>query len=290
MKGMASAPDYYQAPPPGQYPATITLSEATLSKKGNTQIHITGTIDAPATARGATFDDYLQTDGAVRGIQQSKQKFRQLGIKEIDSDMEIDDNMIAQKLLGMRVLVQVSNEPQMAKPDFKVPQTTVDPKTGATVVIQKLRVEGYSLQGLNVPAQPAAQPQFQQPQMPQQQIQPPWAQPQMAAPHQIAQVPQQYVQPSPPAGQPPTGWPGLTAVAQQVPAQQALPMQPPPGGYAPPQQGWPPGIPNFATTQQVATAPQPGAPVPPPWANGQQAAADETAAKKRKVKVTDVPA
>jgi hypothetical protein len=308
MKGMASAPDFYQAPPPGQYPATLTLSEATISKSGNTQIHIQGTIDGPPSARGSLFDDYLITDGGARGVSQAKQRFRQLGIKEIDSDADVDDNVIAQKLFGLRVMVQVTNEPQMTKGPsgaYDQPKTEVDPRSGQTITIQKLRVASYSLQG-GVGGHIGAAPQQVQSapqQLPQQfQAAPPTQQFVQPVPVQqfVQQPVQQFVQPpaqqvmqyAPPQSGPPAGWPGVTAVAQQAPQQapqqfvQVQPVQ-----AQAPQQTWPPGIPQYGNQPPVTgQTPMSNQPIAPPWANSQAAQATEQVAPKKRAKITPTDA
>lgn len=300
MKGMASAPDFYQAPPPGTYPAMITIAEAQISKAGNTQIHIQGVLEGPGTAKGATFDDYLITDGSVKGAGQAKQRFRQLGVKEIDSDGDVDDNVIASRLNNLRLNVTVSNEPMMKKsPSGKwdQPVTVQDPKTGQVVQINKLRVESYSLLGLGgQPQQPMfqqpvqqfapppqpQQPQFQAPQQPVQQA------PQAPAPQPVQQQApqQQWAPPAPP--QAPSAWPQVQVGQQAAPQYQASPQQAPvqqqaPQGYAPPPGGWPQGIPNFGTAQQMQVPGVNGGPIPPPWANGApQVSAEEPASGKKK--------
>jgi hypothetical protein len=263
MKNMASAKEFWQAPPPGTYPSTIVEAEAKLSKNGATMLALTLQIDEPEQFRGETAYDYIITDGAAKGGGIGKAKLRGLGIN-VDSNVEIPDEQIAAQLRGQRVVVTYGNEPQMAAsyeggPYDKV-RTAVDPATGKEVVINKLVVKSYARHNfaqqsftgqqaqapvaqapVQAPAQqaPAAAPvQGQFPFIPPSEMQ--FAQPAFAQPQQFAQPQSAFQQGQPyaapqPAFAPapaPAGYPQQAPVAA-APVQAQVPWATPGNGAVP---------------------------------------------------------
>ena len=247
MKNMGSTPDYYIPPNEGPHPGKVIAAEAGLSKKGNTQIHISVQLDGMS----EVVEDYIGTDGTVKGASLGKAKLRGLGI-DVSTDAEVADEVIAAQLLGRSTIVELEHENAQRKDDASgewVNATHFDPATGQTIQLKRPRVKGFRSANVGAPMQAQAPQQQYQQQAPQQFAQPTaqppaqpqqWAppaqQPQYAPPAQAQQYapPQQpqYVQPQPPAQQP----------------QYAQPVQ---QGYAPP--GTQPQMPQ-------AWAPPPGAP------------------------------
>lgn len=182
MKGMKDAQEYSQAAPPGLYPARIVAADATVSKKGDSMIHLTAEIIAPSPYAGQQADDYLGTDGTTKFGGVSKGRLRGLGLN-VDSNDEIPDAVIAQQLLGRVYNIEFGNEARM-KPSveggpFDTVLTAVDSRTGQTIQLQKLTIKNYHVpnaQPQQLPPQQQA-PQYQQPQqqyapqpLPQQQL------------------------------------------------------------------------------------------------------------------------
>lgn len=291
MKGMASTPDYYIPPAEGPHPATIIAAEPGLSSKGNTQIKVQVQLDGT----GEVIDDYLGTDGTVKGAGLSKAKFRGLGV-DVSSDAETPDEVIAANLISRKCIVELGHENQQKKDgDRYVDATHFIPETGQTIQLKRARVIGFRManvggmptQQLN-PGQPAPQ-QFQQPppqQFAQPAAQPPFAQPVQAAPQQQWAPPAQpqFAQPLPP--QPQYQQPQFQQPVQQYAGGPAGAMQPQPQFAPQPQQQWapPPGGQQQVQYQQPPQIPQqmqpvqmqpPAAPQPVPWAvdaNAQQQA------------------
>lgn len=213
MKGMATVKEFDLAPPAGKYPAIITAAEPTSSNKtGADMIEISAEI-AEGQYKGFGFKDYLITDGAAKGASIAKKKLRDLGINEVDTDAEIDDEVICQRLTGKHAFVLGKNEQQFTKDDkgdYTKPAFNVDPNTGKQVKAMKFVVDGWSglatattahapQQGFAAPAQaqqfaPQSAP-VQQPAFP---------------PAQTAQVPWQANQPAAPAN-------GAAPAASQAP-------------------------------------------------------------------------
>lgn len=266
MKNMAEAKEFWQAPPEGKYPSTITEVEAKLSGKGSTMLALTLQIDEPEQYRGETAYDYIITDGSAKGGGMGKAKLRGLGVNVDAPNMEIPDEALAAQLRGQKVLVTYGNEPQMTQqfeggPYDKI-RTAINPATGEEVTINKLVVKGYSRHN--------------------------FAQPAPGAPMQGYAPPQQQFAPAP-AYAPAPGY----APAPAAPA-------PAPAGANPYAQPQPAFAPQGYAQPQQAFAPAPGQPAQVPWAaapgpNGapvQQAPVAEAAAeagggKKRKMNIKD---
>jgi hypothetical protein len=290
MKGMASTPDYYVPPDEGPHNATVISATPGLSKKGNTQITIQVQLDGTS----EVIDDYLGTQGGVKGAGMSKAKLRGLGI-DVSTDAEVPDEEIAAQLLNRKCIIEIEHENSQRKDDAGnyVNATHFDERTGQTIQLKRARAKGFRMANVGgmakAPAQmqqapqqyaqpvqfaPTAQPPMQYAQAPQQQYAA--AQPQFAPPvQQYAQAPQQYAQPpfaqqmQQPAPQP--------QYAQ--PAQQQM-------QYAPP-----PQLPVGAPVQFQ----QPPPPAPVPWQTGAGApgtdptvnGAAEAPKKKRKSNISD---
>ena len=288
MKGMASTPDYYVPPAEGPHPATVIAAEPGLSKKGNTQIHIQVQLDGMS----EVIDDYIGTDGSVKGASMSKTKLRGLGI-DVTSDTEIPDEQVAAQLLNRKIIVEVSHENAQRKAEdgTYVNATHFDDRTGQTIALKRAVAKGYRQANVgNMATAPRTQPYTPPPQVPSPQqfaqqapvaFAPQSAPPQQfqqapqqfaqQAPQQFAQAPQQYAQQPQQFQQAPQGW-------QQAPQQFA-------GAQVPMQYAQAPQVPQQAPVQFAP----PAAPAPVPWAtaptetNG--VATEEK--KKRKSKVAD---
>lgn len=234
MKGMASAQEWIQAPPPGRYPIQLDAVEAGFSSKGESHFKISGAIsDGPF--KGASFFSYIGTDGGTKYGAMGKKHLRALGVP-VDSDSEIPDTVIAGKLVGLRLMAECGNE-QRQKPLAEgskemVPQFELDPKTGQKVAVMNLTIIGYI-------AQPGFRLDFGQGQ---QQVQ---GQPQYQAP-QGQQAQGGYA--PPPGFAPPQGAPAQYGAPQQAPQQNFAPVPQgqtgfaPPPGFAPPQAGYVPAV------------------------------------------------
>lgn len=163
MKNMNKAKEFLPAPPAGTYKARITAAEAKASSAGNAMIAISGEIVEPAEHAGATFFDNILTDGEAKGAGFGKKKLRGLGF-DVDSDVEIPDEEIAQKVTGIELFIEFGHKQRMAK-DPATDQYTV-PVTefvgGKEVKVMQLEVKNY-LGAMNtapaaVPAEPSAAP------------------------------------------------------------------------------------------------------------------------------------
>lgn len=254
MKNMNHAKEFWDAPPPGTYPAVITTAEPGFTAKGDPKITITVEFTAETGEfAGTSFTDTLMTDGDKKGAGISKRKLRGLGV-DVDSGIEIDDRVICQKITGLHVMAKISNEQLNSKDEagnYTKPMTRAD-ETGKLVPVMRAKGEDYAL--VNVGARPATHAGAQVAQQPAQQPQQWQGQPQYV--QQVAQQPApQYVQQPQYAPQP-----GAPMQPQFAP-QSGQPMQP--------QFGVPPGMAN------------------PPWGNGAQQGPPAEAKPKRKVKVTE---
>jgi hypothetical protein len=241
MKGMASTPDYYVPPKEGPHPATIVAATPGLSKKGNnTQIHIQVQIDGTTDV----IDDYLGTDGTVKGAGMSKTKLRGLGV-DVSSDAEIPDEVIAANLLGRKCIVEIEHENASKKDEATntyVNATHFDEKTGQTIQLKRARVKGFRQANVGGFAPPAPGVSQMAPAMAPQQFAAPAAQPPFA--QQMAGPPPAQLPPQPQFAAPP--------FAPPAPVQQQF------AGYPAP--GTPSAYPGPAP--QFAAAPQPPAPAP----------------------------
>lgn len=159
MKGMKSAKEYFQAPPPGRYKARIELAEADLAKKsGATMLRLEGIITEPPEHAGAVWRDYIITDGYAKGGGLGKVKLRGLGV-DVSTDDEIPDEEIARSLLGRELWIEFDNEPLMgqdANGEYTVPQTVFDERLQQTVQLQKLVVKAYLSHNVGLSQQPVA--------------------------------------------------------------------------------------------------------------------------------------
>lgn len=266
MKSMGSASEFYNPPPKGKYLATITATESGHSKKGETQIKVTAEL-AEGPGKGESADKYLGTDGTTRYGSMSKANLRGLGLP-VDSDAEISDDQICQRLLGQKVYVEIDHEQLMEKDEkgeYTKPSFVFDARTGQNAPRLRWVIKGF--QQVNTGAQIAHAPQAQA----------------QAPQGQYAQAPQGY--PQVPAQGAPAGWNGA---APNFPAG-FVPQQP--QGFAPPQgapAGFVPAQPQFAAPPGFA----PGQVAQPGWAQGPQQgpaapAEEQGGKKKRKMNVTD---
>ncbi len=265
MKGMKSAAEFQQAPPPGTYWGVIAVAEATFSKSGSSMLKLTPTIDDTRFPqyKDQSCDDYIITDGGAKGGGMGKTKLRGFGIDVDSSDAELPDEAICAQLQGKALWITFGNEARMTRTGeegpYNIPMTAVDPVSGQTIKLMKLIVKSYSLHNVGqaqvAPVQHAAPVQHQQ--APQQGFAPA---PGFAAPQQTQFAPapvqhapqfapqqvQQHAAPVQPqyAGQPP-----LQPAFQQPQAQQPVQLQqaaPPWAGQAQPGQpnGAPPAAPK----------------------------------------------
>jgi len=241
MKMMKSCPDFLQAPPKGRYPSKIVVANPGFSKAGESHIEITTEITT-GPHKGAQAYDYIGTDGTTKYGIGGKRKLRQLGI-DLNSDQEIPDQVVAQQLLGLELMVEYENEQAQSKDESGKlnPRFELD-ANGNKVAVQRLTVVGY------IRAQGAPQGQ-QLPQQPQQNLAP-----------QQGGVPQGYPQgPFPGAPQAPQGFappPGLPQAWGGAPQQGA----PAPQGWGAPPNGAPQLVQAPPGWTQPAGAPPAGAP------------------------------
>lgn len=209
-------------------------------------LKLDGEIVDPKEHAGATFSDYLITDGSAKGAGMAKKKLRGLGIN-VDTDEEIPDSLIAQQILGLQIWVEVGNEPQMSESVkgsgvYDKENRVFDANLNKEVTIQKLTVQAYTRHNVGTKATaPTAQAQA-----PVQQIQ-----------HQIAQ-PTQYA----PQMQAPQGYPQQAYPQQYAPQMQAPQMQAP-QGFVPGQQAAPQNFPQGTFPGYPVNGGQLGA--TPPW-------------------------
>lgn len=145
MKGMASAKEFFDAPPIGTYKCRLTSTEATAAQaSGTSMIKISGEVIEPDEHAGATFFDNILTDGAAKGAGFGKKKLRGLGI-DVDTDAETPDEEIAAKILGVETYITFDHEPMMSKNQatgkYDVPRTNV--VDGRQVQVMKLVVKEY---------------------------------------------------------------------------------------------------------------------------------------------------
>lgn len=249
MRGMQSAAEFIQAPPPGRYPIQFDGVEAKLSAKGESMLKITGSVsDGPF--KGALFFHNIGTDGGTKFGAMGKKHFRALGVP-VDSDAEVPDSILAAKLQGLRLLAECGNEPRLnitkgvnGAPDIESPVMQIGPN-GQQIPVMNLSIIGYIREpgarvDLGLPTGPTQQgfvPQGVQQQYAQQ------PQQQYAAPQY--QQPQGGFVPGAPNGLPPGVAPQFAAGVATPPwngaagVPQGNPQQLP--GHLPPGMGLPPG-------------------------------------------------
>lgn len=245
MKNMGSTPDYYIPPAEGPHPGRVIAAEAGLSKRGNTQIHVSVQLDGMS----EVVEDYIGTDGTVKGASLGKAKLRGLGV-DVTTDAEVPDEVIASQILGRSTIVEIEHENAQRKDESSntwVDMTHFVPETGQTIQLKRARVKGFRMANVSAPVAQAQAPQQQYQQ----------------------QAPQQFAQP---AAQPPAQFapPAQQQWAPPAQAQQYAPPQAPPQAWAPPaqpqyaqpvQQGYaPPGTQPQMPQMPQAWAPPPGAP------------------------------
>ncbi len=153
--------------PKGQYPGKITKTEATTSKSsGTSMISLELEINNDQGEVKKLFDNII-TDGSSKGAYFAKAKFRALGVPDnlLDADEETPDEVIAQNLLGMNVLVTVGIEPMTEQNPltgkWDKQKTYVDP-SGKEIPSFRNVVKGYALPSeptiaVHVPQVPAQQ-------------------------------------------------------------------------------------------------------------------------------------
>ena len=98
--------------------------------------------------RGKVIYDDLLTDDTYKGSGIARAKLRDLGIKEVDQDMEVPDAKLASDLTGRRVFVNLGLQ-QLTDKDpvtglWTVPKFFTD-KNGVTTASMKNVVNSYSL-------------------------------------------------------------------------------------------------------------------------------------------------
>lgn len=257
MRGMQSAVDFVQAPPPGRYPITLDAAEAGTSAKGESHLKISFSVsDGPY--KGASGFHYIGTDGGTKYGAMGKKHLRALGVP-VDSDAEIPDSVIAAKLTGLRLLAECGNEPRQ-KPVAEGSKEMItvmefDAKQNKQVAIMNLSLLGYVREpgariDLGLPGAPAGAPQNVGG---------------YAMPLQVQGYPTQQGAPSGyPQGGPPPGFAPQGQAQYQQPQAQFAPPQ-----FAPPQPGFVPGQAVMPWNGQAAgVGAQPGVPQMPAGASG----------------------
>lgn len=199
-------PDYTPFPK-GQYPGKIVNATATTSKSsGSSMISIEVEIYNDAGETRKVYDNLI-TDGSNKGAHFAMQKFRAMGVPDsiLMSDEDTPDEVIAQNILGLSVLVTVNVEPMMEENPltgkFDKVRTFVDPATGNEQPSFRNVVKGYRL-----PSGPVVEVQTPSIQAPVQAqavqaaavVQRPEFQPQAAPPIPPGSLP--WAQATPPAG------------------------------------------------------------------------------------------
>ncbi len=267
LKDVDEAESGFAWAPVGRYPMICTKADVGVSAAGNPKIATTWQIAEGHEHAGVTAFEHFLTR-KCKGAGFSKKKLRGLGIN-VDSEVEIPDEVLAQQLLGKQAFADLSTEPRMNKNPathaYDVPAYTVGPN-GQQIQAMQNRIEAFYLS--NVDAQPGAVQQ----QLP--------SQPMMQAPQGYAPPAQQFA-PPPGYGAPPGYAPQVAPPVAQTNAAVA-----PPGyGQAPvagqQYQGAPQGAPNGGAPG-YAQFPQGGAPWTQPQApQAAQAEAGGTGKRKK---------
>ena len=181
------------------HPAKIILAEAATSSAGNAMVKIQAQLTEEEAEGYILYDNFL-TDGSSKGAGFTIPKLQGLGI---DTNEEISDEELAERLLNLEFFVEVKHEPikdQDARTGkYSIPRYEQDPVTGKNVLAKRAVAKRYSLSAngnqpqtasASQPAQPPA-PAWPQPPAPPAapsvqsgppNATPPWMQPQAGAP------------------------------------------------------------------------------------------------------------
>ncbi len=160
-------------PSPGWHPMQVIMAEATESAKGNSMIKVQVLLTAEEDDGYVVYDNFL-TDGSAKGAGFSVPKLQGLGI---DTNEEIPDEELADRLLQLEGFVKVKHEPIKDEDPrtgkYTIPRYDEDEK-GRRVIAKRAVATGYSLQApdnaqqvVSAPASaPPAPSQWQQPARP----------------------------------------------------------------------------------------------------------------------------
>lgn len=151
------------------HPAKIIFAEATTSAAGNSMVKIQAQLTDEEADGYILYDNFL-TDGNSKGAGFTVPKLQGLGI---DTDEEISDEELAERLLNLEFFVQVKHEPIKDEDPrtgkYTIPRYEPDPVTGKNTLVKRAVAKGYSLspnggqaQAVSAPAGAPPAPQFWQ--------------------------------------------------------------------------------------------------------------------------------
>lgn len=142
----------------GLRPMKIILAEAAESSKGNPMIKVQVQLTSEEDDGYIIYDNFLTTN--VKGAGFSVTKLRGLGI---NTDEEIEDVELAERLLNLEGYVDVKHEPIKDEDPrtgkYTIPRYEPDPVTGKNTLVKKAVAKGYSLHPTGGAPQTASAPQ-----------------------------------------------------------------------------------------------------------------------------------
>lgn len=144
-------------PPIGLRPMKIILAEAAESSKGNSMIKVQVQLTSEEDDGYIIYDNFLTAN--VKGASFAVAKLRGLGI---NTDEEISDEELAERLLNLEGYVDVKHEPIKDEDPrtgrYTIPRYEPDPVTGKNTLVKRAVAKGYSLSPSGGQAQAASTP------------------------------------------------------------------------------------------------------------------------------------
>lgn len=145
-------------PPIGLRPMKIILAEAAESSKGNPMIKVQVQLTSEDDDGYIIYDNFLTTN--VKGAGFTIPKLQGLGI---NTDEEISDEELAERLLNLEGYVNVKHEPIKDEDPrtgkWTIPRYEPDPVTGKNTLVKRAVAKGYSLSPNGDAAQTSSAPQ-----------------------------------------------------------------------------------------------------------------------------------
>ena len=141
------------------HPAKIIFAEAATSAAGNSMVKIQAQLTDEEADGYILYDNFL-TDGNSKGAGFTVPKLQGLGI---DTNEDISDDELAERLLNLEFFVQVKHEPIKDQDPrtgkYTIPRYEPDPVTGKNTSVKRAVAKTYSLSPTGGAAQTASAPQ-----------------------------------------------------------------------------------------------------------------------------------
>lgn len=141
------------------HPAKIIFAEAATSSAGNAMVKIQAQLTEEEAEGYILYDNFL-TDGSAKGAGFTIPKLQGLGI---NTDEEISDDELAERLLNLEFFVEVKHEPIKDQDPrtgkYTLPRYEPDAVTGRNAVVRRAVAKRYSLSSSGGQAQTTSAPQ-----------------------------------------------------------------------------------------------------------------------------------